>query len=1144
MFRLARLSLRNRAVVALATIAIVIGGVFSLGSLKQELIPSMEIPMAAVIATYPGASAAIVEDAIATPVESAIRSVAGVESVQTTSMNSVAIGMVEFSYGTDMDVTNQKLSTAVTRLAPDLPEGAETQVWAGSLDDFPVIQLAVSASGTGPDSRGELAQAVDQILVPRLGQLPGVRSVDVSGYEAQQIDIDLDAQAMAAAGVSASAVADVLKNNGLAFPAGAVSAEGGRTLTAQIGSPLTSVEELASLPLVTMSDAADSASAAPAGQGATAAPGDGAGPGDPAASGNTGAPAASGDTGGQGDAAAGGADLGELAASGDTGDPAASGGAGGQDDLASLVAPPAPVTLGDVASVTLGTAAADSYARMDGRDAVAIAVTKTPDANTVEVSHAVTDQVDELAEALAEGGLTVDVAFDQAPFIEDSVAGLAEEGLLGLVFAVIVILVFLVSLRSTLVSAVSIPLSLLVAFITMRVTGETLNMLTLAALTISIGRVVDDSIVVIENIKRHLTYGEPKAAAIIGAVKEVGGAIAASTVSTAAVFLPMAFVGGMVGELFRPFSLTFTIALLASLLVALTIVPVLAYWFVKTPVAVDAEYRARVRAEAEAKERRGLWQRAYLPTLRGALAHPVITLAAAVVLLGGTLGLTLRLDTNFLGDMGQDTMTVTETFEPATSLDVQDADARRIEAALLDLPEVGQVQTTVGGGGMMGMGMLSSSPQASFAITLASDADPAAAEAHVREAVAGLGGEASTGLSVGGSEAMMGTSTIDLIVQGTDSELIDQAARMVDEKARTVEGAVEVSNNLTDATPAVQITVDRSAAAALGLTETAVEAMVAGLMTPSTIGSLEIDGAQVDVKLALGPGAADLAELRALPLGAGPAGVLTLEQLASVQEVTVPTALTRVDGRRSATVSVTPESQDLGGLSGRLTEAVDQLDLPPGVTVEVGGVAAQQNEAFADLGLALVLAIAIVFIVMVATFGSLLQPFILLISIPFAATGALAALLVSGTPLGVASLIGVLMLVGIVVSNAIVLIDLINQYRRRGRALDDSIIEGSRKRLRPIVMTALATICALTPMALGITGQVGFLSQPLALVVIGGLVSSTLLTLVVVPVLYRFEARAHDRREARRDARMAARRAELQSALDAAASGPGPGPEN
>ncbi|MDR1151110.1 MAG: efflux RND transporter permease subunit [Bifidobacteriaceae bacterium] len=1080
MFRLARLSMRNRAVVALVTIAIIVGGVFAMGSLKRELIPSLQIPMAGVIATYPGASAAIVEQQVAEPVEGAIRSVAGVESVETTSMNSVAIAMVSFRYGTDMDVANQKLSTAVTRLSGSLPDDAETQVIAGSMDDIPIVQLAVSADDDAASDLAHLAQSVDSVLVPELSQLPGVRSVDVSGYEQQEVLIALDTQAMGAAGVPASAVADVLKNNGLAFPAGTIT-EGDESLVAQIGSPLTTVAELETLPLVVAGDSGE---------------GDGASP----------------------DAA-------------------------GQASGASSSMPSAPVLLGDIATVTVGPASATSYSRIDARDAVAVAVTKTPDGNTVDVSHAVADTVADLADVLEADGLTVAVAFDQAPFIEDSVTGLATEGAGGLVFAVIVILVFLVSLRSTLVSAVSIPLSLLVAFVAMRVTGQTLNMLTLAALTMAIGRVVDDSIVVIENIKRHLSYGEEKSAAILGAIREVAGAIAASTVCTVAVFAPLALVGGMVGELFRPFGLTITIALLASLAVALTIVPVLAYWFVKTPVTVDAADQAAQRSQAEAAERRGLWQRAYIPTLRGALAHPIITLVVAVAILGGTVALVPHLETNVLGDMGSDTITVTETFEPGTSLDAQDRDARKIENALAGVEEVATVQTTVGGGGMMGFSLGTSQPTATFSVTLTDDADPASAEAAVREAVGDLGGERSTGITLGGMEATMMTSTVDLVVRGPDADALADAARAVEERVRTVPGAVEVSNNMAEDTPAIQITADRQAAAALGMTETAVEAMVAGLMTPSTIGTLDLADGRVNVKLAMGgedggSGVTSLESLKALPLGAGPGGVIRLADIATVEEVNVPAARSRVDGQRSATVSVTPETQDLGTLSGRLSDAVAELDLPAGVSVEVGGVAARQSEAFSDMGLALVLAIAIVFIVMVATFGSLLQPFILLVSIPFAATGALVALLLSGTALGVAALIGVLMLVGIVVSNAIVLIDLINQYRRRGRELDDAIESGARKRLRPIVMTALATIFALVPMAVGITGEGAFISQPLALVVIGGLVSSTLLTLIVVPVLYRFEAMAHDRRIARREARLDARRAERAAARDAAAPVP------
>jgi HAE1 family hydrophobic/amphiphilic exporter-1 len=1017
----------------------VVGGVAAVISLKQELIPSMNIPMAVVISTDPGAAPEIIEQQVGQPVEAAIRGVQGVQSIDTTATNSAVFSVVEFDYGTDMDIANNRLTTAVSRISSQLPSGVQTQVMTGSMDDLPVIQLAVAPVPGQTLALGVLDQAVDELLAPRLRVLPDIRDITVSGQAPQAITIGLDPLAMAAHGVSASAVADLLKNNGLTFPVGRLT-DGDQTLTVQGGQPVSSVEDLAGLPL------------------ASSTPG-------------------------------------------------------------------AVVRLSDVAAVRQAAEAATSYSRLDGSDAIALAVTKTPAGNTVQVSHDVQDELDALSEVLAELGLTVAVVFDQAPFIERSIASLAEEGLLGLGFAVIVILVFLFSIRSTLVSAVSIPLSVLTALIVMRATGETLNLITLSALTIAIGRVVDDAIVVIENIKRHLSYGERKLDAIVGAVREVAGAITASTVCTVAVFAPIGFVSGMVGQIFRPFAITVAIALLASLVVALTIVPVLAYWFVKSPVHIDQADLAEQRAQAEDKERHGPLQRIYLPTLEAALKHPVVTLLIAFGLLVGTAGLATQLETNFIGSTGQDTVTVTQTFLPTTALDAQDDEARVIEDRLRQLPEVATVQTSVGGGGLSSFS-LGGSNQATFSLTLADKIDATAAVDTIRAAVGSLGGPRTTGVTVGGSEAMMGSQSIDLIIRATNPEALAEAAAAVERMARQTEGATDVTNNLAEDQDSVAIRVDRLQAAAAGLTETQILGLVAGLMAPSSIGSIDTPEGSLDVRLALSAGPSSIDQLRRLPLAAGPMGAITLGDLAEVELARTPVSLTRVDGERSATVSVTPATQDLGQLSGQLEDAVSQLDLPAGVTVEVGGLAALQSDAFSDLGLALLIAIAIVFIVMVATFGSLLQPFILLISIPLAATGALAALLLTGTPLGAPALIGVLMLIGVVVSNAIVLIDLINQYRRRGRPLEEAMIEGARKRLRPILMTAAATIFALTPMAIGLSGNGSFLSQPLALVVIGGLVSSTLLTLIVVPVLYGFEARAHDRREAKREARLEQRRAE------------------
>ncbi|ADG73828.1 acriflavin resistance protein [Cellulomonas flavigena DSM 20109] len=1034
MSRLARLSLANRSVVALVTVAIAVLGWTSLGSLKSELIPSLQIPTAFVVAVDPGSSPELVEQQVTEPIEQALAGIADVESVTSTSATSVSTTVVELTYGVDVDARAQQIQTAVDRIRTTLPDGVEPSVFTGSIDDLPVVQLAVA--GTPDDVRDDeepaaaLARAVQDVVVQRLEQVDGVRTVAVTGVAEQGVTVTLDLPALTAAGLSPAAVQTLLQDNGLVLPTGTV-ADGDLTLSVQAGSEITSLDDLRALPL-----------------------------------------------------------LGAAA----------------------------PVTLGDVAEVVLAPVPATGYSRLDGEPALAVSLTKTPAGNTVDVSHGAQEAVAELRAQLGDD-VDVAVVFDQAPFIEESIEGLATEGGLGLVFAVVVILLFLASLRSTLVSAISIPLSLLVTFIGLQLAGYSLNILTLGAMTIAIGRVVDDSIVVIENIKRHLSYGEAKLDAIVTAVREVAAAITASTIATVAVFLPIGLVGGMVGELFRPFAFTTAIALAASLLVSLTIVPVLAYWFVRAG-SPDPEQAARVRAEAEQKERRSALQRGYLATLRASLAHPVVTVVVALLVFGGTVGLATRLETNFLGDSGQDTLTVSQTFAPATSLEAQDTAAREVEEALGEVDGVLTVQTTVGSsGGIESVFSGGGAPRATFALTLDGE-DTEAVTQDVRDAVGSL--DVAGDVVVAGADAAFGSSTVDVVVQADDPEELAALAAEVRDVVAGVEGTTDVVNDLAADQPTVRVTVDREAAAAAGLTETAVVGTVAGLMSPQPVGTVDLGTGPVDLTVVTVPGPTTVAELEQLVLPTA-TGLVPLTAVAEVEQVEVPVSTTRIDGRRAATVSATPADQDLGALTQRLRTALEDVDVPPGASLEVGGVAADQEDAFADLGLALLIAIVIVYVVMVATFRSLLQPLILMVSVPFAATGALLGLLLTGTPLGVPALIGVLMLIGVVVTNAIVLVDLVNQYRERGRDLDEAVTEGSRKRLRPILMTAAATIFALVPMALGLTGGGVFISQPLAIVVIGGLFTSTLLTLVLVPVLYtlveRGRARGAARRAARRDAR-------------------------
>ena len=1042
MHLLTALSLKNRALIALVTIVAAVFGLIGVGSLKQELMPSVQFPTIAVVTSYPGASPEVVNKDVSVPIETALRGVPQLESSSATSSTGTSTVLAQFTYGVDLASTEQKVERAISRISQMLPDAADTQVVSGSIDDFPIIQIAVTpAEGETPESTAALAE---RTAIPDLSDIDGVRDAQITGARTERITITPNFEALAAQGLSAQTITDTLQQSGVLIAAGSVT-EGDRTLAVQAGTELHSADEIAALPL------AVSAEQLAAQQAAAQAPGF------------------------AGDA----------------------------------TVAPVPATIGAVATVSLEPGPETSISRVNGASALTIAVTKTSAANTVDVSHAVQAQLSDLEDQL--GGAQLTVIFDQAPYVEQSIETLTTEGLLGLVFAVLVILVFLMSIRATLVTAISIPTSVLLTFVGLNFADYTLNLLTLGALTISIGRVVDDSIVVIENIKRHLTDGGDRAPVIITAVREVAGAITASTITTVAVFLPMAFVGGMVGELFRPFAFTVTIALIASLLVSLTIVPVLAYWFLRTGPArrrdgfitagsgEDAKYQAG--AEIDAHPTR--LQRWYRPIIEWTLHSPLKTLAIALVIFIGTIGLaaTPLLKTNFIGSDEQNSVGLVQNLAPGTSLDTQLAQAENVEQALDPISSIESVQVTIGSaGGAAALFGGGGDGAVNYSITTNADANQAQAQDDIRAAVDALDDAGTFSISQSGG-GVTGSSAIEVNVTAPDQDSLAQASDAVVQALSDVSSLQQVESDLGVSRQYLAITVDRTLAAQAGLTEAGVAGQVAQQMQPAQIGQITIDANTVAVYLANGVAPTDAAGVSALTIQTA-SGPQALSSLATVQVADGPVTVRTQDGARSVTVSALPQADDLGSAGAQVSAALESVDLPQGAKAEVGGVLSQQSDAFQQLGLALLAAILIVYVVMVATFRSLLQPLLLLISVPFAATGTILLLIVTGIPLGVASLIGVLMLVGIVVTNAIVLIDLVNQYRVRGDALRDAVLHGSLQRLRPIVMTALATILALTPMALGITGKGGFISQPLAVVVIGGLLSSTVLTLVVLPTLY------------------------------------------
>ncbi|MFI7100501.1 efflux RND transporter permease subunit [Streptomyces sp. NPDC050161] len=1028
---LSRLSLVQRGLIALMAVVAIAFGAIAIPQLKQQLLPSIDLPMVSVMAPYQGASPDVVEKQVIEPLEDGIQAVDGLKGVTSTASEGSGVVMAQFDYGNDSKALVADVQQAVNRARAKLPKDVDPQVVAGSTDDLPTVVLAVSSADQDQQT---LADKLDRSVVPDLKNIDGVGQVSVSGVQDRVVAVTPDDKKLAAAGLSASALGQALEAGGTSVPAGSF-AEDGRNKTVQVGAGFTSVQQIKDL------------SVAPA-------------------------------------PAAGGAGAGHA------------------------------VRLGDVATVKQESATPTSLTRTNGERSLAVSVTMDQDGSAVGISDAVKDKLPKIRQDLGKAQVTI--VSDQGPAVSKSIESLTTEGLLGLIMAVVVILLFLLSLRSTLVTAVSIPLSVVITLIVLWTGDLSLNMLTLGALTIAIGRVVDDSIVVLENIKRHLGYGEERREAILGAVREVSGAITSSTLTTVAVFLPIGVVGGMVGALFGSFSLTVAVALLSSLLVSLTVVPVLSYWFLRTPEIPEGSDPEQLRREAEEKEARSALQRLYVPVLRFATRRRATSVVIAVVILLGTLGMGPLLKTNFLDQGSQDTLSIKQELKPGTSLDASDAQAKKIEKLLAGTDAVEDYQVTVGSAGIMAaFGGGSGSNQATYQVKLADDADSDQVTDELRTGLDKLGkGIGETTVTAGGG---FGSQDLSVIVKAGDADVLKKAADQVRTAVAGIDDVTEVQSDLSQSVPRISVTANAKAAAA-GYSQTTLGAAVAQAVQGTTSGKAILDNTERDVVIKAAHPATTLAELKALDIPT-PGGPVELGDIATVKTVPGPVKMTRIDGARAATITAKPVGDNTGAVTADLQKTIGDLKLPQGATAEIGGLSQDQSDAFSSLGLAMLAAIAIVFMLLVGTFRSLVQPLILLVSIPFAATGAIGLLVVTGTPLGVPAMIGMLMLIGIVVTNAIVLIDLINQYRAQGYGVVEAVVEGGRHRLRPILMTALATIMALLPMALSITGDGGFISQPLAVVVIGGLITSTLLTLLLVPTLYAVIELRKERRAAKKAAR-------------------------
>jgi HAE1 family hydrophobic/amphiphilic exporter-1 len=760
--------------------------------------------------------------------------------------------------------------------------------------------------------------------------------------------------------------------------------------------------------------------------------------------------------------------------------------------------PTAGTRIADVAEVTLGLAPGTQITRTNGNPSVAIIVNKTQEANTVQVANALIKEVENIKRDLGPD-IVFYTVMDQSDYIENSIQDLVRDAIIGGVLAVVIILLFLLSFSASIVTAISIPLSIFIGFMVMYFWGITINILTLSAMAIAVGRVVDDSIVILEVIYRRMKHGESFREAALGGSREIATAITSATLATVAIFIPLAFVGGIVGEMFRPFALTATFALLASLLVALTVIPSLCAYLIRS--------RVRATEENPTPPKDTWYQRIYVRVLHWALAHRAITITIAIALFIGSFALVPLIGTSFMPSSGEPTLTV--DIDPPAGTDPQLTFDKvvQVEEIIKDNLKPRVYQTTVGeSSGMTGMySALMGGGQSSASITVGLEPDTNTTEAaeklrRLLLPITDEGDKIKVSTSSGSGMAGFSSSSLEITVTGEDTQAVFQAVSRIQSEIRSIGGLTNIENDAARVIMQPDIQINPVSVTAKGLDPQLLQQELAMLLMGGAVGQASLAGRSYEIALApVLPAIKDPAQIQNLKVG-----FQQMSNLSDVSTITIqpkPTYIRHIDRQRAVKISGTITQKDVGAANRTVQEKLDSMSLPPGVTAGMGGVSEEMSKAFRQLGISILAAIGISYVVMVLTLRSLASPFIIMFSLPLASVGALTALAITGRSLGVSAMMGSLMLVGIVLTNAIVLIVVVDQLRRSGYSTHEALVEGGRLRLRPILMTAIVTIFALLPLALGF-GQGVLIAAELGTVVIGGLFTSTLLTLIVVPVIY------------------------------------------
>ena len=1004
--KFAQTFIKHHVMTILLYILVVVFGFYSFQNLPLALMPSMEVPAAVVYATYPGAGPEDIEQQVTKKLEGAVAGLSGLDTLQSTSSENMAMLVIQFTNNTDMDQAMTDLRDKVAQVKSQLPDDAsDPTVMSIDIDSMPVVQVALR----GNDLASLQSIAEDEIQ-PALERLDGVASVDISGGYEQEIAVHTDASRLKGYNLTISSIGQQLGADNIAIPGGELD-NGSQTLAVRTDGEYSSIDDvknaLISLP------------------------------------------------------------------------------AGGT------------VRLSQIADVSMQPKDQDAISKVDGDECIILSVNKQSGSNTAQIAELAKTEFDSLLKS--NDSLQWNIVMDQSDYINMTVDNAIQNIWMGVLFAAIVLFLFLRDLGATMAVTIAMPCCILFTFLIMNVLGITLNMMSLGGITLGVGMIVDNSIVVLENIFTYRADGYDRMDACTKGTGEVIGAVIASTLTTVAVFLPIALSGGMAGMMFKEFCITIVALLLSSLIISVTLVPLLCYFLLGSTKQKSVKPQGSGATPITEKP----LSRAYRSSLNFLITHRWAGVALTVVICIVSVLSVSQAGMELIPEMDEGEVSVTVSMPNGSTMEDTAAIEDRIAAIAVDtIPELEQIYYSTGSS----TSIMSSSSGASVTISLVdldqrdrSSADIAKQLRHDLQDIAGCE------LTVSTSSTMSMSTDSDISVELTGDDY-DQLAETADDLANRIGAlpdAINVESSAGEQTPRVAVKINRENASRFGLSATAIGGLVRGELTGSTATTLRMNGEEYDVTVAGDEDVAtSLDALRSMQIPTMTGGTVPLSMVADVYTELSPQSIVRKNQKETVTITGESESGDSNAIKVAVDDIVAKYELPDGVEVGEGDTAASQiAETTGTLMLALAVAILLVYFILATQFNSFSLPIAIMLILPIGLLGSMILLWPTGNHVSMVALLGVIILAGTVVNSSIVLIDYTLQRRQRGEDKNTAILNACPRRVRPVLMTAMTTILGLVPMVCS-SGEGSEMMKPMGVVMMTGMVISTIATLFITPVYY------------------------------------------